>query len=313
MGVSTEMIPIKQSYIYTAFGYQITSEIELPELISLGRLKDQGEITIKMDNLNHKWNQIPKKNQFFVITENQILFGVPKTGIFLIENGKKIVVSIDEGADKGLVRLFILGTCMGAILLQKKVLPLHGSAIVINGKAYAVVGESGVGKSTLASAFYKNGFQMLSDDIVAVSFNEDGKPVVSPAYPQQKLWQDSLRNFKMSTECLTPLYGREKKYSVPVTANFINEKIPLAGIFELVTGDKIEISPITGLERFHSLYRHTYRNLFLNPQGLIDWHFQLSAKLLNLVSLYRLQRPSFQFTAPAMASLILEKINGSVY
>ena len=38
---------------------------------------------------------------------------------------------------------------MGALLMQRKILPLHGSAIAIDGKAYAFVGDSGAGKSTL--------------------------------------------------------------------------------------------------------------------------------------------------------------------
>lgn len=42
---------------------------------------------------------------------------------------------------------------MGAILFQKKILPVHGSAIDIDEKAYGFIGDSGEGKSILASAF----------------------------------------------------------------------------------------------------------------------------------------------------------------
>ena len=61
---------------------------------------------------------------------------------------------------------------MGAILMQRKILPLHGSAIAIDGKAYAIVGDSGAGKSTLASAFLNKGYQLLSDDVIAVSLSK---------------------------------------------------------------------------------------------------------------------------------------------
>ena len=72
---------------------------------------------------------------------------------FCIQEGKRIIVSPIEGSDEDEIRLYILGTCMGAILMQRKILPLHGSAVAIDGKAYAIVGDSGAGKSTLASAF----------------------------------------------------------------------------------------------------------------------------------------------------------------
>ena len=60
----------------------------------------------------------------------------------------------------------------GALLMQRKILPLHGSAVAIDGKAYAIVGDSGAGKSTLASAFLNKGYQLLSDDVIAVSLSQ---------------------------------------------------------------------------------------------------------------------------------------------
>ena len=79
--------------------------------------------------------------------------------ISIFKDGNKIIVSPLDEIDEDVIRLYILGTCMGAILMQRKILPLHGSAIAINGKAYAIVGDSGAGKSTLASAFLKKGYQ----------------------------------------------------------------------------------------------------------------------------------------------------------
>ena len=91
--------------------------------------------------------------------------------IFSIQDGKRISVSpLKEYDEDTSSDYYILGTCMGAILMQRKVLPLHGSAIAINGKAYAIIGDSGAGKSTLALAFLNKGFQLLSDDVIAVSF-----------------------------------------------------------------------------------------------------------------------------------------------
>lgn len=60
-----------------------------------------------------------------------------------MEQGKRIVVSPIPGADERKVRLFILGTCMAVIMMQRGILPLHGSAVVIDGWAYAFVGHSG--------------------------------------------------------------------------------------------------------------------------------------------------------------------------
>ena len=78
---------------------------------------------------------------------------IPDTAIFSIQEGKQIIVSPMGNTCEDKIRLYILGICMGALLMQRGILPLHGSAINIDGKVYAILGNSGAGKSTLAAAF----------------------------------------------------------------------------------------------------------------------------------------------------------------
>ena len=120
---------------------------------------------------------------------------------------------------------------MGALLIQRKIVPLHGSAIEIDGKAYAVIGESGAGKSTLASAFLSQGYKLLSDDVIAVTFSQNQTPFVIPAYPQQKLWQTSLDQFEMEASNFRPIIEREAKYAIPVSTKFSSEVIAIGRSF----------------------------------------------------------------------------------
>ena len=100
------------------------------------------------------------------------MFQIPNIATFSIQNGNKNNCFTFERIQMKMSFDFIyLGTCMGAILMQRKIFPLHGSAVAINGKAYAIVGDSGAGKSTLASAFLNKGYQLLSDDVIAVSLS----------------------------------------------------------------------------------------------------------------------------------------------
>src|SRR5690625_2580817 len=152
------------------------------------------------------------------------MFQIEAVAIYLVKNGNEIFVSPFADAEVDQIRLYILGTCMGAILLQRRILPLHGSAVAIDGKAYAVVGNSGAGKSTLASAFLNRGYQLLSDDVIPVTLSDEGIPIVTPAYPQQKLWLKSLERFGMSSDHLRPIIGRETKFAVPVSTQFVKEQ-----------------------------------------------------------------------------------------
>lgn len=294
---------------YKAFGLNISSEIVLPELAQTIQ-HESPDIVIKEANLLAVWNEHAQQNHYFHLQKDFILFQVPKVAIFQIKNGKEILVSPMSEADADQVRLYILGTCMGAILLQRKTLPLHGSAIMIDNKAYAIVGKSGAGKSTLASAFLKRGYNLLSDDVIPVTLSENNSPIVTPAYPQQKLWLESLDAFGMKSDGYRPIIDRETKFAVPVSAQFADQPVPLAGVIELLKtdNDEIEFQPIRNLERLHTLFTHTYRNFFVAPTGLMEWHFQMTAKMVNKIEMYQLKRPEDRFTAHELTELILSTV-----
>lgn len=226
-----------------------------------------------------------------------------------MKDGNKIIVDPFNGASEGKIRLYLLGSCIGALLLQRKILPLHGSAVEINGKAYAIVGHSGAGKSTLASSFIKQGFRLISDDVIPVSFVE-GTPIVKPSYPHQKLWQQSLIEFGMDYKKFNPLFERETKYQVPVT-NFVLKPIPFAGVIELdkTDGSQIQLREIYGIERLRILLQHTYRRSFIPKLGLIDWHFKECLKVIKEIQVMQMHRPTTPFTANQLRELILDSIN----
>ncbi|AND41944.1 hypothetical protein [Cytobacillus oceanisediminis] len=296
---------------YKAFGLNIVSDICLPELPIISDEKTKIDIFIKLGNLKEKWMRLSESNRYLIVENNEVYFQVPNTAIFLIKDGNTIVVDRMEGSDLDHVRLYLLGTCMGGLLMQRKKLPLHGSAVAINGKAYAIVGDSGAGKSTLASAFLRKGYQLLSDDVIPVHFSSDNIPIVTPAYPQQKLWQESLDAFGMKTNFFRPIFDRETKFAIPVNSQFSSSSLPLAGVFELkkTNINEISISLISGLGRLHTLFYHTYRNFLISRLGLMDWHFQLTAQIANQIKLFQIQRPVERFTANDLTSLILEQIN----
>lgn len=304
------MVVTAAKYAYKAFGLTILSEMPLPELQTIKIENTLPDLVVEKANLTSLWDAKKDKDDYFVIKEEYILFHMPDIAIYMIQNGNRILYSPTEMAAEDQLRLYILGTCMGAILIQRKLIPLHGSAIAIDGKVYAIVGESGAGKSTLASAFLKRGYQLLSDDVIPVTFNEDNVPVVIPAYPQQKLWLESLNQFGLDSEKYKPIIERETKFAVPVQSSFFEDPLPLAGIFELVKteDDEIEIKPIEKLKQFYTLYNHTYRNFLIIGLGLMDWHLSTTAKILSKINLFQIGRPVTRFTANELPDLILEKL-----
>jgi hypothetical protein len=305
------MLNVEERVVYKAFGLSVTSEIPLPELFHICNKADSIDIEIKIEDLSKLWSELSNSQNDFVINEKLVLFQIPNIAIFLIQEGRKITVSPTSEYKEDVIRLYILGSCMGAILMQRKIFPLHGSAIAIDGKAYAIIGESGAGKSTLASAFLNRGFQLLTDDVIAVCLSKENNPFVTPSYPQQKLWQESLEKFGMDKGSYRPIYQRETKFAIPIPNQFSPEPLPLAGVFELVKSDheNIELVRIEKLVGLRTLFVHTFRSSLISNLGLMDWHFTMSTRILSQIDIYQLRRPTSTFTAHQLVSIILSSIN----
>ncbi|GKU75821.1 hypothetical protein L3i20_v202180 [Paenibacillus sp. L3-i20] len=277
-----------------------------------GQLENAPALTISKQQLTTNWSDLQPISEYIAIVDDSVYLRVPDTAIFTMHKGESILISPVPHANMDKIRLYILGTCMGIILMQKNILPLHGSAIALNGKAYAIVGHSGAGKTTLTSYLIERGYQLLSDDLIAVTFDNNNRALVMPAYPQQKIWQQTIDMLGMNNEGLKPLFDRETKFAVPVKS-FCSEQLPLAGIFELVKNDNdaASLSPIQGLERFHTLLQHTFRSFLIKQLGLLDWHFHTLTRFANLITMNRLSRPISGDSLNELGELLLQSIHRS--
>lgn len=305
------MVLTASSALYKAFGFAIQSDIPLPELQRIDEADAVADVVITVGDLTTLWQEKAAPRGGFVIERDVVMFEIVNHAIFCIRDGQHIVVSLTDGYELDVVRLYLLGTCMGALLMQRRYVPLHGSAVAINKKCYAFVGDSGAGKSTLASAFLAQGFELVSDDVICLSLvGRDRQLVVTPSYPQQKLWQKSLDQLGMDVEGYRSVYGREKKYCVPVGSQYTLEQLPLECIIELSKAENgdIKMTPIASLERLLTLFAHTYRNFMLGPLGLLPWHFDMSTSIAAQTKMYRIQRPDDRFTAHDMARCIMKTL-----
>ncbi|WP_040952946.1 hypothetical protein [Gorillibacterium massiliense] len=310
------MLNTAQSTVYRAFGLTVSSEIPLPELVVAGEEDTQADVVIQIDASQSAslYAELKAQNRQLIVKDGKVIFHIPHLALFSIEDGRTITVHPLTEIFQKEVRLYLLGTCMGSVLLQRKILPMHGSAILMNGKAYAFVGLSGAGKSTLAAALISKGYPLLSDDVIAITPDgEDGGPVVTPSYPQQKLWQNSLTQLKMDNQDYHPLYEIDTavKYSVPVSSDYCSRIVPLGGVFELQKTDEetVSLKRCTTLEAVQIFRGHTFRDFLLPMLDLDAWHFSQSTSIIHHIDVYRLQRPASLLTIDQLAQLIIETVD----
>ncbi|WLR42774.1 aldolase [Bacillus carboniphilus] len=298
---------IKKQYQYRAFGMNINSEMCFPELISSFHENQEKDISIVKDPNLVEQDDV-KCNPFYHAVENRtVSFYVPEIAYFQVSNGREIRWKPYSETNNDVVKLFLLGTCMGIILMHHKIIPLHGSAVEINGEVLAVVGDQGAGKSTTVAQLIKMGCKIVSDDIIPVKIIGN-KPYITPTYPQQKLWEDSLIYIGREVEEFQPIYGRERKYNVPVREHFIKDTLPLKMIFELTKDEvnDIETQTISPLPSLNILFKHTYRNFLIKRLNLMEYHFHVSSLIFNNVKMYRIIRPENESTRTEIAKQIIQ-------
>lgn len=278
-------------YRYAAFGLEISSAIMMPELNE--GVGSSVDVRIRCADVPLAIHSPLEIEEDYQIGENEFLLHVEGVASFYVKNGDQIIVQLCSQYDLCEVRLYLLGTAMGVLLMQRGVLPIHGSAVVVEGRCIIFAGISGAGKSTLAAALRKNGYALLADDISAVIFDDNGLPWVQPGYPQQKLWQTSAALLSIDTTTLRKVSPDIEKYAVPVLDNFWQQAIPLTAIYEIDVKpcDDITIKELKGMEKLTTIMDNAYRASLYPGLGLQTLHFQKSANIVNQVQVFRLTRP----------------------
>lgn len=182
----------------------------------------------------------------------------------------EIAVETAPGASQRNVRLYLLGSAMGALLHQRGLLPLHANAIGVVGasggaRAVAFMGASGAGKSTIAAWFGDRGHRVLADDVCVLGFGKDGV-IAQPGLPRLRLWKDALDERRLDPANYPRSFDDMEKYDIP-TKQADATAIPLAAIYRLERSDDARIVRLTGAAAVEALVANTYRGAYLQHIG----------------------------------------------
>ena len=267
---------------YIICGFTVNSELSFPELKPIENSPNP-DIVIRIRNFEKL--DLPSTNTTSSFTLKSSMIGK----IFL-SNGCKIVVEPAEDIEDSIFRNLILGSVLACLLRQRGLLVFHGSAVKINNGAVAFLGHSGWGKSTLASAFHKQGYDMITDDVMAVNM-ATSLPIALPSFPKTKLWKDAATEMEHDVKQLPKVHSNSEKYINCITEGFCQTPIPLKRIYILAVGEEHKIEPINGRNALMELLKHSHGTNLLELSELATSNFNQCQKLLEHVSIYRLVRP----------------------
>jgi len=210
---------------------------------------------------------------------------------------------------------YLLGPVMGLLLRLRGIVCLHASAIAVGARAIAFVGAAGAGKSTIAAAFAKLGFPVLTDDVVTlVKSGEDY--LVAPGEPRLRLWPDSVAALYGAPDVLPRLTpGWEKRYLdlQEDGYRYQEQALALAGIYVLDNRSETDAPAIAALplrEQLMALIANSYANKLLDS-SMRAHEFELFGQLIERVSINRLRPNSAPDKLVELCRLVLDDLRVS--
>lgn len=294
---------------YTCYGLIIDSPLALPELLEAdtSMAGKPADVTIMLDDVDPRG--LPGGKQlgpFLWVTNESLWLQVPKVARFLISDGTSITIDPEPGIDEASLRVFLLGSALGALLFQRGYLVLHGNAIRIGDQCLVCVGQSGAGKSTLAAGFLLRGHEILADDVISV----DAHGCALPGFPRIKLWQDTADRLGIDTAGLRRIRPEMEKFNYPLSDRFTNQPLPIRWVYILGSHNQydIRLEKIHGLERFNPLRNNTYRVRFMEGMPLRAHHLKRCGQLAGRIHLTQVTRPDHGFELDGLIERILADI-----
>jgi hypothetical protein len=278
-------------FYYSVFGLLMHSNLPLHGVVPINSTTSSPDIELHLGISPYpERGNLSLEEELAYVSSHSAETGEPGLRVWRVTKGEFLRIAYSDGTqfwlDRKRERLwsvwpeklsledtasYLLGPILGLLLRLRGITCLHASAVAFNERSVAFVGAAGAGKSTTAAAFARDGYGVLSDDIVAL-VEQEGAFHVMPAYPHLALWPDSVKMLYGSSEALPrfiPDWDKRRLDLGNQGTRFESRPLPLGAIY--ILGER-RSDPAPYLERVRpksallSLVAETYANKILDRE-----------------------------------------------
>jgi hypothetical protein len=162
------------------------------------------------------------------------------------------------------LRHLLLNQVIPVVLSHLGKLVLHASACGTPRGVIAFMGQTGMGKSTLAASFGLQGYPVLTDDCLLVEEQGDEMMTV-PSYPGLRLWPETVSALFEREPVLQPLAHYTDKKRLLFEQGYVDGPRSLRAIYVLASPDDLQntdgvrITPLTASEALLEAVKHSFQ------------------------------------------------------
>lgn len=313
--------------MYQIFDLLIESSVPLPELpevkngvasLTFQILEEPLEIKYQ-DNFHH-WFLPDGEIAFSYTKYNEVYFlRFPDlANFYLMNHCDDIRCYPDAGVSIETVRHLLLDQVIPRILGDNGQIILHASAIMNRGSSVIFIGETGAGKSTIATSFHHKNKPLISDDCVLLD-SEDNANIMIPSYVGARLWEDSTEAVLPDTSSLHGVSEYSPKKRLILHGDSIYEyiKFPISAIFILASPEdamktgNVTIERITGASIVMELLKHSFILDESDKANAGNIFSKLGKIVASSISVYSLCYPHDYSFLPAVHKTILSVLESN--
>jgi len=185
----------------------------------------------------------------------------------------------------------LLNFALSAALLQQGEEPLHATVVDLDGRTVGLLGESGAGKSTLAAFLIARGGDLVTDDMLRVTFTAD--TVLAHRGPNRlKLFEEPAQRFlpgAVSRGHFNPLSGK-LMFQPPGAPRGPGPLRPLSALFHLGETPDVSLTRIRGAELVKAILSSTMNTRLHTPARLAR-QFSFAERLARALPVYEVGYP----------------------
>lgn len=292
-------------HLLRAFGLTVASAFDIPELPE-SRSSDGADVVITRRSINRPADARDDQTVYRNGPDEQVL--TYEAANVSIRGGREIAVDPDPRAPDEIIRHVIIGPAFNYLLYQRGYFVLHGSTVAVGDVAVAFVGESGMGKTTAATALLSAGHRVLSDDVAAIELGGEG-PRVRSGYPSIKLEPAIVDRLDVPVEEPRRTSPIRDRHFHGLEHEHPDSPVPLKRIYLLADGPEGSILPIEPRERILELVRHTYTIPPVEASDEVESNFVQCATLAESVRIRRLRRERNLEKLPRLVELVEEDVD----
>jgi hypothetical protein len=209
----------------TLCGCRVRTELPLPELLEWDGDARDPELFVTRVPVANIGNESTSIRPLGLLTgvsaSGTWTLDIPTVGTIKVSAGTHIQVSIHDPSSEAHIRPFVLGPALAACCSQRNLLPLSASVVARGGRAIAIIGNPGVGKSAVALALTRVGYGLVSDGITVLRESPHGPQFEALAtFPFHQVWRRAVFSLNLPVETMTRTRPCLEKYLWPFTGPF---------------------------------------------------------------------------------------------